>query len=130
MKEIQQKYLQAAIKQLSILPVKFAVIDDEGNKYGMLEVAVENTRKRKKSVHLRGAITSYAMPFIKDLKVGDVAVVPYGDWNKKSLNSGLTACASRIWGNGSYISCSAKDHIELMRTGGLDLEGSHAAPKK
>lgn len=130
MKEIQQKYLQAAIRQLSILPVKFAIIDDAGNQYGDLEITVEKIRKRKKSAYPKGSITAYVMPFIKDLTAGDVAVVPFGDWDKKSLNSGLTACASRIWGNGSYTSCTSKDHIELMRTGGHDFEGSHAAPKK
>lgn len=130
MKEIQQKYLQTAIKQLSILPVKFAIIDDAGNQYGDLEITVEKIRKRKKSAYPKGLITAYVMPFIKDLTVGDVAVVPFGDWDKKSLNSGLTACASRVWGNGSYTSCTSKDHIELMRTGGHDFEGSHAAPKK
>ena len=130
MKEIQQKYLQTAIKQLSILPVQFAIIDDMGNQYGDLEVAVEKVRKRKKSAYPKGSITAYVMPFIKDLTVGDVAVVPFGDWDKKSLNSGLTACASRIWGNGSYTSCTSKDHIELMRTGGHDIEGKNATPKK
>jgi hypothetical protein len=130
MKEIQQKYLQTAIKQLSILPVQFAIIDDMGNQYGDLEVAVEKVRKRKKSVYPKGSITTYVLPFIMDLAVGEVAVVPFGDWDKKSLNSGLTACASRIWGNGSYTSCTSKDHIELMRTGGHDPEEKYAAPKK
>jgi len=130
MKEIQQKYLQTAIKQLSILPVKFAVIDDDGNKYGNLEIVVNSGRKRKKSVYPKGSITAYVMPFIKDLAVGEVAVVPFGDWDKKSLNSGLTACASRIWGNGSYTSCTSTDGYELMRTGGHDPEKKDAAPKK
>ena len=130
MKEIQQKYLQTAIRQLSILPVKFAIIDDAGNQYGDLEITVEKIRKRKKSAYPKGSITAYVMPFIKDLKVGDVAVVPFGDWNKKSLSSGLTACASRVWGNGSYTSYTAKEHIELMRIGGHDIEENNAAPKK
>jgi hypothetical protein len=130
MKEIQQKYLQTAIKQLSILPVKFAVIDDDGKKYGDLEVVEKTTHKRKKSAYPKGSITAYVMPFIKDLTVGDVAVVPFGDWDKKSLNSGLTACASRVWGNGSYTSCTSKDHIELMRTGGHDIGANNATAKK
>ena len=130
MKEIQQKYLQAAIRQLSILPVKFAVIDDEGNKYGTLEITEE--RKRKKFLYPKGAITVYVLPYIKDLTVGDVAVIPYKDWNRKSLQSGLTACASRLWGNNSYTSCASKDtnHVELMRTGGHDPEEKYATPKK
>lgn len=132
MKEIQQKYLQTAIRQLSILPVKFAVIDDNGNKYGDLEIVVDTGRKRKKFLYPKGAISSYVMPFIKDLKVGDVAVIPVQDWNRKTLSSGLTACASRLWGNESYTSCTSKDlnNFELMRTGGNDIGGKDAAPKK
>jgi hypothetical protein len=130
MKEIQQKYLQTAIRQLSILPVKFAVIDEDGNKYGDLQITVDTGRKRKKFLYPKGAITVYVMPYIKDLKVGDVAVVPFKDWAKKSLQSGLTACASRLWGNESYTSYTAKEHIEIMRIGGHDPENKDAAPKK
>lgn len=130
MKEIQQKYLQTAIRQLSILPVKFAIIDEDGKKYGTLDIVVETDRKRKKSLYPRGAITAYVMPYLKDMKVGDVATVPFSEWAKKSLASGLTACASRIWGNDSYTTCAAKEHIEIMRTGGHDIEKNNATPKK
>jgi hypothetical protein len=36
MKDVQLKLLRTAIAQLSVLPVKFAIIDDEGNKHGDL----------------------------------------------------------------------------------------------
>jgi hypothetical protein len=132
MKDVQLKLLRTAIAQLSVLPVKFAIIDDEGNKHGDLEISKKKERVRAKMIHPRGLVTDYVLPFLKDLKVGEVATIPYNQLGKKSITSGATAVASRIWGNGSYTSHASPttNYIEILRVGGREIEEKYAAPKK
>jgi hypothetical protein len=76
----------------------------------------KRTRKLRRPF---GAITNYFRPFLDGCaNVGDVAVIPGGDFNLVELRSAIAAYCSTKWGNATHTSTMnrEKNQIEVLRT--------------
>jgi hypothetical protein len=116
MSMIQQQTLKKAIVLLEAIGVSYAVIDQEGNKHGKLEV-VEAKAKRAKSKHPRGYMSDYAESQIGHLKVGDIVEVDVEKLGKEGTRGAITAWACNNWGNGKITTAFNKqtNKIEVLR---------------
>lgn len=118
---IVTRTIREAIKLLDATHVKYVVVDLEGNEYAKgLEIQQPKSvePKRKKVAHREyGAIAQYYQPYIKTLKVGEVAVIPLGPFKaeKDVLRNAITAWCVANWGKNSYKSCITDNAVEVLR---------------
>lgn len=117
MREIQVKTLHNAIRLLSVLPVKYKVVTENGEEFGELEV-VKQAKRVPRNPHKKwGDIADYAKSFIGSMEVGEVVFLPCADFDPESLRSSASSWMSKTWGNGSYTTLLSKDHstVEVLR---------------
>jgi hypothetical protein len=50
-----------------------------------------------------------------NMKPGDIAVIPIGDFDCKSLSSALSAYANRMWGKEAHTYMTRGDTFEMLR---------------
>ena len=118
MLEIQKKTLDESLKKLNLLSavVQYAVITDDGQKFGTLDTPVPVTKPKRKFLHPRGSYMDYFMPYIKDMKPSDVVQIPPMDGRSlRELRAAVMGYCSHNWGNGSATSTVTDTHVELMR---------------
>lgn len=59
--------------------------------------------KKRPPRHPHGFLNQHILPYLKDLKVGDVAVVPVPNGaNMDEIQGSGASIASKLWGNGNY----------------------------
>jgi hypothetical protein len=116
MKDVQLKLLQRCIRDLEALGCTFAIIDLDGAKHGTLEVVDPKARKAKSEFEY-GSVTKYIEPFVKDLKIGEIAEIPVNEFGHARLQSVSGSWFYRVHGAGSQTSTHNKEKntIELMR---------------
>lgn len=117
MKEIQVKTLHNAIRLLSVLPVKYKVITEDGEEFGVLEVVKQPKRVPRNPHKKWGDLSEYAKSFIESMEVGEVVFLPCADFEPESLRSSASSWMSKTWGNGTYTTLLSKDRstIEVLR---------------
>ena len=103
--------------------IEYAIHNDE---YGLHKVTdglkkgmpkAKNTRGTRATAFPYGAIAKWYMPFIKDLEPDGYASIPVGEFPPVSVQAGISARASQMWGVGSH-SCSVsndKQFVEVWR---------------
>ena len=115
------KAIREAVKLLDATGVKYAVVDLEGNQFikGLeLRPAISEPRK-KKATHLEyGTISKHYQPYVENLKVGEVAVVPLDKFAKEKevLRGAIAAWCGQNWGKNSHRSCITDTAVEVLRT--------------
>lgn len=117
--EIQMKELQRCIKFITAINCQFKIITPEGEEFG--ELVVEQKKKRtvdrSSPRYPFGEIARWYKPFINlDLKVGEVMTVPFGDFDKKSVQSGVISFLVKSWGKKTFTSVTTETQIEILRT--------------
>lgn len=110
---IKEKALQNALSVLDALKCGYKVITTDGQEYG--ELAVVMPKKRHRSKYPLGTYANYVRPFIDGLTVGDVSVIPLGEFDGKDLQSSVTIHAHHKWGKGSYKTCVTDKAVEILR---------------
>ena len=115
MSQIKAKALEQAIKILDALKLSYLIIDENGNKHGSLE-AVEQ-RKRAPSEFPRGEVRGYILPFIKDMKVGDIAQVNAGKYGVERIRANMTSWMIEKYGKGSCTTSANHETntVEILR---------------
>ena len=113
MSGIQNVVLKKAIKFLEALKLNYAIIDPDGNVLGNLEIK----RKEKVRKYKRGLPSQYVRAYLKDLNVGEVVVVPCGQFDKPTVGQACSSMAYNMWGKGSakQTSRNGNNSIEVMR---------------
>ena len=115
MLDIQKKTLQKAIDLLDTLGCSYAIVDLDGNKFGTLDV---NQPKGKKApIRFEwGEQRAYVEGFVKDMKVGEVVIVPWGKYGK-SLQGSVGSWFCKKHGQGSQTSTlnNKTQSIEVLR---------------
>lgn len=106
------KTIPQAMNLLTAAGCQYKIISPDGTEYGQLESV--KPKKRHHTVP-PGTYAKYFVPFLQDVKIGDVACIPFGPHDKKALSGAVTAWCSDRWGKGSYKSCSAGDHYQVLR---------------
>lgn len=112
--EIKRVVLERAINMLQALKAQYKIILNDGSEFGELEVVKSNRRPLRYPL---GALRDYYSPFIKDMNVGDVVVVPIGDFDIDSIQGGICSFAGTTWGLKSVVTHRLPDEntVEVMR---------------
>lgn len=106
--------------------VEFLVRMPDGQSYGNIvltpppapeEHAADETLHKKKPYTRNGDKTGYVKPFLENLQVGDVAIIPEVGYGAAAVQGYATAYCYKVWGAGSYMSSiNHKTHaVEIMR---------------
>ena len=119
MLEIQKAVLIKAIKLLNSIDVDYAILAGE-EKHGTLELAVKKTKKGKRSFsskYGRGTILNYIRPYIDNLKVGEVAQIPAGDYELAAVAAICASHSHRLFGTGGFSGRQNKEKnaYEILR---------------
>lgn len=112
-------------KTLTILNVmadqglKFCVQMPDGTTYGNLAIPSDAPKKKIFSkLRKHGAVANHTRPYIKDLPVGGVAVIPdpmLPDLDSNRFQSSVAAMCNALWGAGSYTALKCDAGIEVLR---------------
>ena len=101
---------------------KYLIVLPDGVQLGnsdALKVMVSKIAPKKKRplMYPMGTWSNYIRPFIKDLKEGEVAVIPFGTFPPDALAKNVCAAANELWGRKSYVSAVREDGVEILRGG-------------
>ncbi len=120
MNEIQKLALAKAFAMLKGSGAKYIVVLPDGTEhiFGDLKLAPPEPevkpRTRKQLVPM-GTYKKIYEPHLKDLQVGEVALVPVEGVDGKALQSACTAWCNGQWGLGACMSHRTERHVEVMR---------------
>ena len=118
MENIKQGALNKALNTLNALGCKYAVIDEDGNKHGTLEVMAAKTGNTKRpSFFPKGEVKNHVMQYIGNIQVGDVKEVPYGKYGGNTIQSSVSSFMHHRYGSGAHTSSQnhAKKALEVLR---------------
>lgn len=114
---VKATVLNKAVAMLSAIKAEFVIKTEEGEyiKMGNLEVQEPKTRKRK-SLFPFGTYANYVESFgFSAMQVGDVIVVPKGEFDVEAVRGSLSSRACKLWGNGSAVTSIVGDAVEVLR---------------
>jgi len=115
MHDIQMRSIQQWAAMMDKWGVQYKIITPEGQEFGVLEVAAP--KKRSGSFYPVHALSNYFQPFIIGMDVGDVAVIPVGEFDLVRLRGAIAAWTCHHWGRRSastHINVDAQ-HVEVLR---------------
>ena len=112
---VTTKSIEQAIKLLKATGCQYKIIDAAGNEYGALQVAEK--KKKRNGIYQYGELTNHFKPYVKDLEVGDVAVIPMDKFDYKTLIRCLSAWCNTQWGSGNTKTCRSGDTLQVLRCG-------------
>ena len=107
--DIILKTAKDASRLLNAIRAQYIIVLPTGEQIiqGDLKLHVPDAKPAKKvraqSRHPHGFLNQHILPYLKDMKVGDVAVVPVpsgADMNE--IQGSSASIAAKLWGNGSY----------------------------
>ena len=116
---VQHIALTRALKTLDAIGARYAVQYD-GQTYGTLPIAPPpKIRKDGRPHYKRGTTRAHYWPYLEPLQPGDVAVIPYGDFDPLILARNVTAACCHTWGNQQTITQrdDAQRVINVLRIG-------------
>lgn len=102
--------INRAIKVLENTGCQYVVITPDGTRIGEL-----GKGKKAKSEYRKGDILNHVLPHIKDTKAGEMAFIPLGTFNPRSVASSLSSWCSRNWGLGSYTYETVENGFQILR---------------
>lgn len=114
MHDLHKVGLDRAIAFLKSIECQFKVIDDEGNVF--TNISENEVRKRRPSIYPHGLLSAHVKKHLDQIKVGQVVVIPTGDFDLDSIGSTATSIMNKTYGNGSYASHKADHGFEILRT--------------
>jgi hypothetical protein len=114
--DIRMVALQRALQLLNSCNAKYKVIAEDGSEYGTLNVVKHQPLKRQLAYPV-GMLRNYYGPFIQNMNVGDVVLVPLGQFDFDRLQGGIGSLSNKLWGNRSVITRRdpVRNAIEVLR---------------
>lgn len=119
MLDVHQSTLDRAVKALAALErgtsIRWSIsIDDKT--YGNAELAVPKTSSRNYK-YKRGETSSYYMPFLESLEVGDSVEIPFGRFDPRTLSTNIGSKCWALWGTGSHTlkTIEHKGVVQVLR---------------
>ncbi len=112
---VKEKALQQALRTLEALGCQYKVITAEGEEHGALQVQRQKPARTRTLRHPPGTFKNYLAPHMEPMKVGDVAVIPSGEFAPTELQGAVTSLACNRWGKGSYMTTVKGSTVELLR---------------
>lgn len=105
---LEAKAVQRAVQVLLNLKCQYFVVMQDGTTFGELP-------SKKGSGLPHGTLTHYFKPFVQNVRVGEIVVIPLLDYPKGSMASSLASHLSKHWGNGSYTYETVGNEFHLLR---------------
>lgn len=117
MNEIQKLALNKALAMLKGAGAKYIIVLPDGTEHvlGDLKLAAPEPVRKRHQVVPMGTYKKIYEPHLKDLQVGEVALVPTEGVDGKALQSACTAWCNGQWGIGACMSHRTEHHVEVMR---------------
>ena len=107
--DIILKTAKDATRLLNAIRAQYIIVLPTGEQIiqGDLKLHVPDATPAKKpraqSRHPHGFLNQHITPYLKDMKVGDVAVVPVPKTaDMDEIQGSSASIAAKLWGNGSY----------------------------
>lgn len=104
---------------LKAVGVKYHIVTDEDVVLANHDFRFAPTKeqKRAKSEFPRGDVLNHYLPYIKELKPGEVAVIPDGGYGVERVRGGVCSWFSRTVGNNKVVSTINKKNntVEVLR---------------
>lgn len=112
---VKANALAQAIKILNALKVGYAIIDEDGNRHGNLEVT--EPKKRAPSAFPRGEVRSYVLQFIEKIQVGEIKEVPADKYGLERVRANCCSWLIERYGPGCCTTSINHDNntIEILR---------------
>lgn len=110
---VKKIVLDKVIKQIEALELKYAIIDFDGNILGNLNIE----KNKRVSKYGYGLLTNYVREYLQSLAIGDVAVVPWANFDAYDLSQAIAKFSYTKWGKGSfnYVTVKENQTVELLR---------------
>lgn len=107
--------LAQAIKILNALKINYAIIDEDGNKHGNLEVA--DPKKRAAPEFPRGEVRSHVLQFIEKIQVGEIKEVPADKYGLARVRANACSWMIEKYGAGCCTTSISheKNTVEILR---------------
>lgn len=114
---LQNQAVQKAIALLNASQCKFKIITPDGAEFGELIAIIEKPRLKKKSLYPIGTLTNHFTPYLQNLNVSEIGVVPANEFEIEAVRSAISGWCARQWGIGSHMSSinRANNTIEVLR---------------
>jgi hypothetical protein len=116
MKELQQKELQKILRFLDAIDCKYKIITDDGQEFGGLSVVEKKILKRQLK-RPYGDLSKFYKPKLNlQIKIGEVQEIDCEDHNPVDIRSSICSYLGKVWGKGTYTTCTKKNIVEVMKT--------------
>jgi hypothetical protein len=100
---VQHIALTRAIRALEAIGARYAIQYD-GETYGTLPIAPEPKAKvRAGPRYARGMTRAHYWPHIVHMEPGDVAAIPFADFDPETLACNAAAACHHLWGKGNTV---------------------------
>jgi hypothetical protein len=116
---VQHIALTRALKTLDAIGARYAVQYD-GLTYGTLTIAPEPKAKTRAGPrYARGMTRAHYWPHIIHMEPGDVATIPFGEFDPETLAANVSAACFHVWGKGNTVTKrdDAQRVINVLRIG-------------
>ncbi len=112
MQNVKLATLKRACVLLDAIGAKYAIVTEDGTKHGELEIVDKLQRK-----YPFGELTQYIRDNFQELKIGQVAVLEIGKFDRHEVQKSLVSYLCRTYGAGTHTTCSSKDKksLEVLR---------------
>jgi hypothetical protein len=116
MKELQQKELQKILRFLDAIDCKYKIITDDGQEFGGLSVVEKKILKRQLK-RPYGDLSKFYKPKLNlQVKIGEVQEIDCENYNPVDIRSSICSYLGKVWGKGTYTTCTKKNIVEVMKT--------------
>ena len=117
MLEVQMREIKKMVTLIGAWKVQYKIILYEGQEFGDLPVTTKKSKGKRK--YKFGSVIGHCKPYIENMQVGDVAAIPKGDYDLKTLQSTVSSWMHSEWGKGAATtSCDdTANELYVLRVG-------------
>ena len=116
-KGIKAATLKKAIAFLSALQTQFIIKTEEGDLYTLGDlVLADDTKRTRVCKDPHGMHKDFLIAAGLDaMQVGEVLVIPKGEFEVQAVQRRASSRACSLWGNGSATTAVVGDNVEVLR---------------
>ena len=116
-KGVKAATLKKAIALLSALQTQFIIKTEEGDLYTLGDlVLADDTKRTRVCKDPHGMHKDFLIAAGLDtMQVGEVLVIPKGEFEVQAVQRRASSRACSLWGNGSATTAVVGDNVEVLR---------------
>ena len=108
--------VERALRMLDACHVPYKVVLPDGTEQGELVNAKPKHSRRTRGDRPYGALSTHIKPYLtKDIRSGDVVVIPFGEYEPRHVRGAVAAYLSTLWGRGTYTTATSDTAFEVLR---------------